>query len=79
MFCIYIYIHMGGSINGGTPKSSISRWDFPLTIHSGVPPFMEGGHPSTMNAIPCNDMRQKIRHFRPGITILTAKLTKFWQ
>ena len=25
----------------GTPKSSTSRWDVPLTIHLGVPVFME--------------------------------------
>ena len=31
----------GGSWNGGTPKSSSWTPDFPLTIHIGVPPFME--------------------------------------
>ena len=29
-FALYIYIYMEVSWNGGTPKSSISRWDFPL-------------------------------------------------
>ena len=34
--------NMGGSTNRGTPKSSISRWDFPLwTIHVGVALFWE--------------------------------------
>ena len=32
---------MGGSINGDIPKSSILRGFFTITIHFGVPPFME--------------------------------------
>ena len=42
------YSNMGVSINGGTPKSSISRWDFPLkTIqllgyhHLWKPPYIQ--------------------------------------
>ena len=37
--CVYIYIFTVVSINGGTPKSSILDWDFPLyTSHSrGAP------------------------------------------
>ena len=34
-----------GSWNGGTPKSSVYRWDFLLsTSHFGVPPFMAPPH-----------------------------------
>ena len=40
------YVHMGGSWNGGTLKSSISRWDFPWnkTSSYGVPPWRAGNH-----------------------------------
>ena len=34
-------LHMGVSLNGGTPKSSILVSDFPLPLAIGVPPFME--------------------------------------
>ena len=32
---------LGVSINEGTPKSSISRWDFPYTSYWGTPMAME--------------------------------------
>ena len=39
LFCIIIHYYTEVSWNGGTPKSSIFVWDFPLeTIHFGVPP-----------------------------------------
>jgi hypothetical protein len=34
-------LHMGVSLNGGTPKSSILVSDFQLPLAIGVPPFME--------------------------------------
>ena len=44
--CIYIYtyihIHTAVSISGGTPKSSISRWDFHINHPAmEIPSFME--------------------------------------
>ena len=44
----------GGFLKSGYPiSSSISRSDFPLTIHLGVPPFMETVQPSRRTTPPC--------------------------